>query len=92
MEAITGLRQSKSGLVRIEGVDVTNASSRRVTEAGTGHIPEDRQKNGMVAAFSVKDNLVLQTYYQEPFSGGFAGMVTHDKAISANATALVKRV
>ncbi|HYO89821.1 MAG TPA: ABC transporter ATP-binding protein [Candidatus Limnocylindrales bacterium] len=91
VEAITGLRQSEAGMVRIDGVDVTNAPPRRVTEAGTGHIPEDRQKNGMVAAFSVKDNLVLQTYYQPPFSGGLAGMVTHEKAINANATALVQQ-
>jgi ABC-type uncharacterized transport system ATPase subunit len=91
VEAITGLRQSEAGMVRIDGVDVTNAPPRRMTEAGTGHIPEDRQKNGMVAAFSVKDNLVLQTYYQPPFSGGLAGMVTNEKAINANATALVQQ-
>ena len=88
VEAIAGLRQSESGLVRIEGADVTNASPRRVTEAGTAHIPEDRQKDGMVTAFSVKDNLVLQTYYQEPFSGGLGGIVIHEKAIDANARAL----
>jgi simple sugar transport system ATP-binding protein len=91
VEAITGLRQSESGIVRIDGADVTNASPRRVTEAGTGHIPEDRQKNGMVAAFPVKDNLVLQTYYREPFSGGLAGLVTHENAINAQAGTLVKQ-
>lgn len=91
VEAITGLRPSESGFIRIDGADVTNASPRRVTEAGTGHIPEDRQKDGMVAAFSVKDNLVLQTYYREPFSGGFAGLVIHEQAIDANAKALVEQ-
>jgi simple sugar transport system ATP-binding protein len=74
--------------VIINGEDVTHATPRRITEAGVAHVPEDRQKNGMVSAFPVKDNLTLQTYYVEPFS---RGIVADERAIEQSAEALVKQ-
>src|SRR5262249_18616707 len=68
VEAITGLRVVESGQVTIGYVDVTNSRPRIITETGVSHVPEDRRKNGMVAPFPIKDNLVLQTYYIGPFS------------------------
>lgn len=68
IEVITGLRQANSGSVYLNGVDITNLSARKVTESGVGHIPEDRHKHGLVLDFSVAENMVLQTYYQKPFS------------------------
>lgn len=87
VEAITGLRPIISGRIIIEGVDVTNAPPRTITETGVAHIPEDRTKNGLVSPFPVKDNLVLQTYYVEPFSAGF---LANDRAIEDNAEKLVE--
>ena len=37
---------------------------------GIAHIPEDRQKSGMVAGFSVAENMVLNRYYDETISRG----------------------
>lgn len=88
IEAITRLRSIVSGHVFVNGRDVTHASPRAVTESGVGHVPEDRQKNGMVMAFPVKDNLVLQNYYQPPFSHGIS---TDDEAIIDVAQELVKQ-
>ncbi len=88
VEAITGLRPVISGEVLINGVDVTNAPPRRITETGVAHVPEDRQKNGMVSSFPVKDNLVLQTYYVEPYS---SGIVSNERAIEETAEQLVKQ-
>ncbi|MFC7441548.1 ABC transporter ATP-binding protein [Laceyella putida] len=68
IEAITGLRQVKAGSIRISGKDLTHARPRKVTESGVGHIPEDRHKRGLVLDFTVSENMVLQTYYKEPFS------------------------
>ena len=68
IEAITGLRKSKSGKVTINGKDVTNLKPRKVTEAGVGHIPQDRHKHGLVLDFSIGHNIALQTYYQKPIS------------------------
>ncbi len=70
VEALTGLRQPQSGQVLIGGEDFTGASPRRVTEAGVAHVPEDRQQDGLVLPFPVEDNLILNTYYQPPFSKG----------------------
>jgi simple sugar transport system ATP-binding protein len=70
IEALTGLRPAYSGKVYLLGIDVTHASPRRITELGSAHIPEDRQKDGLVLTFPVADNLVLNTYYQPPFSKG----------------------
>jgi simple sugar transport system ATP-binding protein len=70
VEVITGLRPSVTGWVRILGRDLTGASPRRITEAGTAHVPEDRQRDGLILSFPVADNLVLNTYYLAPFSRG----------------------
>ncbi len=86
VEAITGLRVIQSGLVRIDGRDVTHATPRTVTEAGTAHVPENRSKNGMVKELPITDNLVLQTYYLAPFSNN---ALRFDPAIEENAQALV---
>lgn len=63
VEALTGLRSVESGAIKIAGQDVTNASPRKITELGVAHVPEDRQQDGLVLSFPVKDNMVLNTYY-----------------------------
>lgn len=70
VEALTGLRATYSGEIKLLGTEISHASPRRITELGSAHIPEDRQKNGLVLAFPVADNLVLNTYYQPPYSKG----------------------
>jgi ABC-type uncharacterized transport system ATPase subunit len=70
VEVLTGLRPATGGSVRILGQDVTNATPRTITELGVAHIPEDRQRDGLVLAFPIFDNLVLNTYYQPPFATG----------------------
>jgi general nucleoside transport system ATP-binding protein len=59
-----------SGHISISSHETTHADPRRVKEAGTSHIPEDRHKHGLVLSFSIRDNLVLNTYYQAPFAHG----------------------
>ncbi|MEO8392014.1 MAG: ABC transporter ATP-binding protein [Chloroflexota bacterium] len=87
IEAITGLRVIVSGQIIVNGEDVTHATPRRITETGVAHVPEDRQKNGMVSSFPIKDNLALQTYYEAPYS---SGIVANEREIEEMATRLVK--
>ncbi|HHN94155.1 MAG TPA: ATP-binding cassette domain-containing protein, partial [Anaerolineae bacterium] len=68
VQALTGLRPAESGRVRILGRDVTNGPPRKVLSQGTAHVPEDRQRDGLVLSFPVADNLILNTYYLPPFS------------------------
>ena len=75
VEVLTGLHPATGGTVRILGQDVTNASPRAVTELGVAHIPEDRQRDGLVLSFPISDNLMLCTYYQPPFAQGPADPV-----------------
>jgi ABC-type uncharacterized transport system ATPase subunit len=70
VEVLTGLYPATSGSVTILGQDVTNASPRKITELGVAHIPEDRQRNGLVLPFPVSDNLILCTYYKQPVAQG----------------------
>lgn len=68
VEALTGLRPTEAGRVEILGDRVTGASPRRILEHGVAHVPEDRQKDGLVLSFPVSSNLVLNTYYVPPFA------------------------
>jgi ABC-type uncharacterized transport system ATPase subunit len=70
VEVLTGLRPATGGTVHILGQDVTNAAPRTITHLGVAHIPEDRQRDGLVLSFPVFDNLVLNTYDQPPFARG----------------------
>jgi simple sugar transport system ATP-binding protein len=45
---------------------------------GVAHVPEDRQGDGLVTQFSVRDNLVLNSYWDEPFA---KGIVVDRKAV-----------
>ena len=70
VEAITGMRASRGGKIHLLGRDITRASPRKITEMGSAHVPEDRQRDGLVLSFTVADNLVLSTYYLPPFARG----------------------
>jgi ABC-type uncharacterized transport system ATPase subunit len=79
VEALTGLRGIESGTVTIAGQDTTRATPRRITELGTAHVPEDRQRDGLVLSFPVEDNMVMNTYYVPPFA---KGIVLQQEAIA----------
>lgn len=81
-EVIAGLRTPTAGHVRINGRDCTGATPRRCIDAGLGHVPQDRQRTGLVAELSIADNLVLQSHADAPF----ARWATLDRdAIAGNA-------
>ncbi|HQV56560.1 MAG TPA: ATP-binding cassette domain-containing protein, partial [Ilumatobacteraceae bacterium] len=70
VEALTGMTRVESGTVTLAGLDMTHATPRRWHQAGVGHIPEDRQREGLIKGFSVVENLALTDYYDKPFSNG----------------------
>jgi general nucleoside transport system ATP-binding protein len=77
VEAITGLRKSLSGNILFRDEEIANATPRKITELGAAHVPEDRQVDGLVLPFPVAENLVLCTYYKEPFAKGL--ILQYDK-------------
>jgi ABC-type uncharacterized transport system ATPase subunit len=55
---------------------------------GVAHVPEDRQRDGLVLPFSVQDNLMLNTYYLPPFA---KGIILQPDEISRSAEMRVKQ-
>ncbi len=70
VEALTGLRSPLGGTVHLRGEDITLDSPRSIHKRNVAHVPEDRQKSGLVLAFTVTENIVLDSYYETPISKG----------------------
>jgi len=70
VEGLTGLRHIIGGHVYIDGSETTTFLPRKITELGVAHIPEDREKHGLVMGYSIADNMVLNRYYQPPYAKG----------------------
>ncbi|HEU4883843.1 MAG TPA: ABC transporter ATP-binding protein [Longimicrobium sp.] len=85
IEAIAGLEPAASGAIVLNGADVTARTVRERGEAGLSHVPEDRQRRGLMMDYSVADNLVLGQQHR------FAKGMALDRArIAANADAQVR--
>ena len=65
---ITGLEKINSGRVLFKGVDITDLSIRKKSIMGMSHIPEDRQKHGLVLGYTMENNLILQRYFEPQFT------------------------
>jgi len=85
-EALTGLRHPTGGKVTIGGIDLTGKPPRVITEAGLAHIPEDRQRHGLVLTYTIADNMALCDYYHAPFS---TRGVIQPKALDENSRKLI---
>ena len=70
VEALTGLRKATGGTITLDGKDLTHADPRERHQMGMAHIPEDRQRQGLVGGLSVAENLVLTRYHDDQFSHG----------------------
>ncbi len=69
VEALTGLRPPAAGTVHIGGHDTTEQTPRGVHDTGVAHVPEDRQHMGLIMGFPVYENIVLDSYHSDPYSG-----------------------
>jgi general nucleoside transport system ATP-binding protein len=85
--AITGLRAKEAGAVQVAGHDVTLFTPRQISELGVAHIPEDRQREGLVTSYELTDNSVLELYYRRPFA---SGIIRDEEQIDGHCARLVK--
>jgi simple sugar transport system ATP-binding protein len=88
VEAICGMRHREAGEVLINGVATKDMHPHAVHEAGISHIPEDREKHGLVANYTIADNLVLNQFDQAPFAKGW---IRDLNEIAKNAIATVAK-
>jgi simple sugar transport system ATP-binding protein len=66
-EALLGLQNRVEGSIRLHGEELVGRSVRHILDAGVGFIPEDRQTEGLVGAFTIAENLMLNRSHGEPF-------------------------
>jgi general nucleoside transport system ATP-binding protein len=66
IDAITGLQKIVSGRIIVGGNEFAHANARDMLDAGVGHIPEDRQRRGLVLEFSIAENIALHDYAEPP--------------------------
>ena len=88
VEAICGMRMRAKGEVLVSGEATKDMHPHAVHEAGVSHIPEDREKHGLVSSYSISDNLILNQFDQEPFARGWFRNMGE---IRKNADLLVKK-
>jgi simple sugar transport system ATP-binding protein len=82
------LTHAVEGKINLLGKNITHTGVKQITEAGTAHIPEDRQKEGVVLGYSIEDNLILNTWYQQPFA---RRSILQRKVILENALKLISK-
>ena len=68
IDALSGLRHPSSGRVWLADRDVTGASAGQILDLGLGHIPEDRQRRGLVLDFTLAENVALHDFDKPPNS------------------------
>jgi simple sugar transport system ATP-binding protein len=69
-ESIVGLQAHVSGQIRLSGENITQSSVRDCLHAGIAFIPESREEDGLIASFSIEENLILDLHDLPPFAKG----------------------
>ena len=87
VEALTGLRKVEDGTILLREQDITHFPIHKRIEHGMAHIPEDRQKRGLVLDYTVEENMILERFNKPPFSK--KGLLNYE-AISSYAQKIVK--
>jgi simple sugar transport system ATP-binding protein len=67
-EALLGAVTPIAGTATLDGKKITGLSIKRVLESGLGFVPEDRTEDGLVAAFTIANNLILDVFDKPPYS------------------------
>lgn len=68
VEAIAGLRTVAQGHIFLNDIDITHLGIKQRIMLGIAHIPEDRQKTGLVLDYNLEENAVLALHKWWPFA------------------------
>ena len=72
LEALTGIRKIESGEIKLEGTTISSnshfANPRELREKDVAHVPEDRQRMGLVTEFNASENIIFGYHHKPPFS------------------------
>lgn len=67
VDLLTGLNTDFKGSIKLNGEEISQKSIRYRNTHGLSHIPEDRQKYGLILDYNLENNLILQNYFVPPF-------------------------
>jgi len=67
VDVLMGVRKSE-GKTLLENTDISEKTPGDRIRLGISHIPEDRNKNGLILDFSVMENLILGSQNEPPFT------------------------
>ena len=89
LEALSGIRKVESGEIYLEGKKVSDSQNfldpRELKDKGLAHVPEDRQRMGLVTDFKAYENLIFGYHDQQPFSKSSVlnhrDIISHSKKI-----------
>ncbi|MCX7038883.1 MAG: ABC transporter ATP-binding protein [Spirochaetes bacterium] len=79
----------ESGEILLEGRNISRWPVRKRREGGIAHIPEDRQKYGLLLSFSLAQNLALGRHHRPPFATRFS--TVNSRAIRESAREIIAR-
>ena len=72
LEALSGIRKVESGNIQLFGEKISDKHNflnpRMLKAKGLAHVPEDRQRMGLIGDFKAYENLIFGYHDQEPFS------------------------
>ncbi len=77
VETLTGLQKADSGSVSIDDVEILGFMPDQILTLGVAHIPEDRQRRGLVMKFRIDENMILHDYNKPPYVK--FGLLQHKK-------------
>ena len=87
-EVLAGLRDVESGVILLNGEDVSRMSPKARIKKGFAFIPEDRLSMGLMPAMNLMENTILKEYDTEPYSR--KGILNH-KSIRKNSEKFINR-
>jgi len=70
VEVLTGLRPSTSGVLMLDGCDITRATVALRMKLGLAYMPADRGHTALVKGMSVAENLMLRDSRHPPYGRG----------------------
>lgn len=71
-EAIIGMHGKTHGSIKLDGKELIGKSVKQVLDLGVGFVPEDRTEDGLVAEFTIAENLMLDRSDRAPFAKGIS--------------------
>lgn len=86
-QVLTGLRKAVSGSIQLYGEDLLGMTPKECIDRKIFHIPEDRQKSGLIMGWDVQRNLILKNYDTDVISGR---LCLSDQKIGEQADALIE--